>query len=221
MLQVITNDLLKSAFIDLVDEGWKFTISGEDYIVKDSRTLESGKTISAALKRIIQHSTEDEFNCNKQVRIHLSRQHPNVLNFSDFRRFQEDFITSLSSFCEEIGIDEEMVNVETYLGNEYTIIVNYDDFEIKNVRKFVQIQKDFNVKFNGQISISLVDHSDFPGGIKLQYPGSHIGGLKWIEDNKQLYDKAISFLEKHFVLEKRGNFVYLHPKFEFITNETV
>ena len=211
----ITDELLRDAFIDLVDNDWILRIGGSHYVVHYQGNGESGKTITQALKRFLDRTKVDQVECNKQVIIHLSRTDHKVINFKEYKEFQSDFLGCLSNFCDEIGIDEDKVSVESEYGT-YTISIIQDMFIINNINKFITIQKIFNTKYNGKISIGLYDD-----GIKLNYPGSIYGGLKWIDDNKELYEEAIKMIERDFDIEEKENSIYLHPKFEFIKNENI
>ena len=216
-MKKITEELLRDAFIDLTDNGWITRIGSEHYVVHSDGEGESGKTISHALKNFLQRKKVDQVECNKQIIIHISRPNNNVLNFKEYKDFQQDFLGCLGNFCDEIGVDEDKVSVENGYGVvEYTISIIQDMFMINNINKFIIIQKIFNTKFNGKISIGLYDD-----GIKLNWPGIIWGGEKWIEDNKSLYDDAIQMIKKDFDIEKKDNFIYLHPKFEFIKNENI
>ena len=210
-MKEITEELLKDTFIDLVDNGWFLRIGSTNYVVHKDGSGESGKTISQALKRFIDRTKVNQVECNKQIIIYVSKPDHKVLNFKEYKDFQQDFLGSLGSFCDEIGVDEDKVTVENGFGNEHTITIVQDIFEINNIIKFITIGKIFNTKYNGKISIGLYDD-----GIKLNYPGSIYGGSKWIDDNKELYSEAIKMIEKDFEIENKEKFIYLHPKFEFI-----
>ena len=213
----ITEDLLKDAFIDLVDNDWILRIGGSHYVVHYQGNGESGKTITQALKRFLDRTKVDQVECNKQVIIHLSRTDHKVINFKEYKEFQSDFLGCLSNFCDEIGIDEDKVSVESEYGT-YTISIIQDMFIINNINKFILIQKIFNTKYNGKISIGLYDD-----GIKLNVNKhiKNIQDLKFVQDNRELYDEAIKMIEKDFDIEEKENSIYLHPKFEFIQNENI
>ena len=211
MMKEITEELLKDAFIDLIDNGWVSRIGSEHYVVHSDGNGESGKTISQALKRFLDSTKVDQVECNKQIIIYVSRPDHKVLNFKEYKDFQRDFLGSLGNFCDEIGVDEDKVTVENGYGVEYTISIIKDMFMINNINKFIIIQKIFNTKYNGKISIGLYDD-----GIKLNYPGSYNPTSKWIDDNKELYSEAIKMIEKDFEIENKEKSIYLHPKFEFI-----
>ena len=204
MMKEITEELLKDAFIDLIDNGWVPRIGSEHYVVHSDGNGESGKTISQALKRFLDSTKVDQVECNKQIIIYVSRPDHKVLNFKEYKDFQQDFLGCLGNFCDEIGVDEDKVTVENGYGVEYTISIIKDMFMINNINKFIIIQKIFNTKFNGMISIGLYDD-----GIKLNLYRTRI-------DNKELYSEAIKMIEKDFEIENKEKSIYLHPKFEFI-----
>jgi len=203
-MKEITEELLKDAFIDLIDNGWVPRIGSEHYVVHSDGNGESGKTISQALKRFLDSTKVDQVECNKQIIIYVSRPDHKVLNFKEYKDFQQDFLGCLGNFCDEIGVDEDKVTVENGYGVEYTISIIKDMFMINNINKFIIIQKIFNTKFNGMISIGLYDD-----GIKLNLYRTRI-------DNKELYSEAIKMIEKDFEIENKEKSIYLHPKFEFI-----
>lgn len=212
-MKEITEELLKDAFIDLVDNDWILRIGGSHYVVHYQGNGESGKTITQALKRFLDRTKVDQVECNKQVIIHLSRTDHKVINFKEYKEFQSDFLGCLSNFCDEIGIDEDKVSVESEYGT-YTISIIQDMFIINNINKFIIIQKIFNTKYNGLISIGLYDD-----GIKLNMP-SDVRGIS----NKGWYDtkkEALDMIKKDFDIEEKENSIYLHPKFEFIKNENI
>jgi hypothetical protein len=209
----ITEDLLKDAFIDLVDNDWILRIGGSHYVVHYQGNGESGKTITQALKRFLDRTKVDQVECNKQVIIHLSRTDHKVINFKEYKEFQSDFLGCLSNFCDEIGIDEDKVSVESEYGT-YTISIIQDMFIINNINKFIIIQKIFNTKYNGLISIGLYDD-----GIKLNMPSDTrgISNKGWYDTKKE----ALDMIKKDFDIEEKENSIYLHPKFEFIKNENI
>ena len=209
----ITEDLLKDAFIDLVDNDWILRIGGSHYVVHYQGNGESGKTITQALKRFLDRTKVDQVECNKQVIIHLSRTDHKVINFKEYKEFQSDFLGCLSNFCDEIGIDEDKVSVESEYGT-YTISIIQDMFIINNINKFILIQKIFNTKYNGLISIGLYDD-----GIKLNMPSDTrgISNKGWYDTKKE----ALDMIKKDFDIEEKENSIYLHPKFEFIQNENI
>ena len=209
----ITEDLLKDAFIDLVDNDWILRIGGSHYVVHYQGNGESGKTITQALKRFLDRTKVDQVECNKQVIIHLSRTDHKVINFKEYKEFQSDFLGCLSNFCDEIGIDEDKVSVESEYGT-YTISIIQDMFIINNINKFIIIQKIFNTKYNGLISIGLYDN-----GIKLNMPSDTrgISNKGWYDTKKE----ALDMIKKDFDIEEKENSIYLHPKFEFIQNENI
>ena len=212
----ITEDLLKDAFIDLVDNDWILRIGGSHYVVHYQGNGESGKTITQALKRFLDRTKVDQVECNKQVIIHLSRTDHKVINFKEYKEFQSDFLGCLSNFCDEIGIDEDKVSVESEYGT-YTISIIQDMFIINNINKFIIIQKIFNTKYNGLISIGLYDD-----GIKLNMPSDTRGvalflASAWYDTKKE----ALDMIKKDFDIEEKENSIYLHPKFEFIKNENI
>ena len=209
----ITEDLLKDAFIDLVDNDWILRIGGSHYVVHYQGNGESGKTITQALKRFLDRTKVDQVECNKQVIIHLSRTDHKVINFKEYKEFQSDFLGCLSNFCDEIGIDEDKVSVESEYGT-YTISIIQDMFIINNINKFIIIQKIFNTKYNGLISIGLYDN-----GIKLNMPSDTrgISNKGWYDTKKE----ALDMIKKDFDIEEKENSIYLHPKFEFIKNENI
>jgi predicted RNA binding protein with dsRBD fold (UPF0201 family) len=213
----ITEQLLKDAFIDLVDDGWIPRIGGEHYVVHTEGNGESGKTISQALKRFLDRTKVDQVECNKQIVIYISRSDNKILNFKEYKSFQSDFLGCLSNFCDEIGVDEDKVSVENEYGT-YTITILQDVFSIKNITKFIIIQKIFNTTFNGKISIGLYDD-----GIKLNVNKhtKYIKDLSFIQDYKDTYEEAIEMVKKDFDIEEKDNSLYLHPKFEFIQNENI
>jgi hypothetical protein len=150
--------------------------------------------------------------------IYISRPNDKVLSFKEYREHQQDFLGCLGSFCDEIGVDEDKVSVENGFGNEHTVTIIQDMFMINNILKFITIQKIFNTKYNGKISIGLYDD-----GIKLNVNKhiKNIQDLKFVQDNRELYDEAIKMIEKDFDIEEKENSIYLHPKFEFIQNENI
>jgi hypothetical protein len=209
----ITEQLLKDAFIDLVDDGWILRIGGEHYVVHTEGNGESGKTISQALKRFLDRTKVDQVECNKQIVIYISRSDNKILNFKEYKSFQSDFLGCLSNFCDEIEVDEDKVSVENEYGT-YTITILQDVFSIKNIMKFIITQKIFNTTFNGLISIGLYDD-----GIKLNIP-SDVKGINiegWYDKKR----KAMEMIKKDFDIEEKNYSLYLHPKFEFIQNENI
>lgn len=213
----ITEQLLKDAFIDLVDDGWILRIGSEHYVVHTEGNGESGKTISQALKRFLDRTKVDQVECNKQIVIYISRSDNKILNFKEYKSFQSDFLGCLSNFCDEIEVDEDKVSVENEYGT-YTITILQDVFNIKNITKFIIIQKIFNTKFNGKISIGLYDD-----GIKLNVNKhtKYIKDLSFVQEYKDTYEEAIEMVKKDFDIEEKDNSLYLHPKFEFIQNENI
>jgi hypothetical protein len=213
-MKKITEELLRDAFIDLTDNGWITRIGSEHYVVHSDGEGESGKTISQALKNFLQRTKVDQVECNKQIIIHISRPNNNVLNFKEYKDFQQDFLGCLGNFCDEIGVDEDKVSVENGYGVEYTISIIQDMFMINNINKFIIIQKIFNTTFNGLISIGLYDD-----GIKLNIP-SDVKGMNiegWYDKKR----KAMEMVKKDFDIEEKNYSLYLHPKFEFIQNENI
>ena len=212
-MKEITEELLKDAFIDLVDNDWILRIGGSHYVVHYQGNGESGKTITQALKRFLDRTKVDQVECNKQVIIHLSRTDHKVINFKEYKEFQSDFLGCLSNFCDEIGIDEDKVSVESEYGT-YTISIIQDMFIINNINKFIIIQKIFNTKYNGLISIGLYDD-----GIKLNMPSDTrgISNKGWYDTKKE----ALDMIKEDFDIEEKENSIYLHPKFEFIKNENI
>ena len=90
-------------------------------------------------------------------------------------------------------------------------------FIINNINKFIIIQKIFNTKYNGLISIGLYDD-----GIKLNMPSDTRGvalflASAWYDTKKE----ALDMIKKDFDIEEKENSIYLHPKFEFIQNENI
>jgi len=217
-MKKITEELLRDAFIDLTDNGWITRIGSEHYVVHSDGNGESGKTISQALKNFLQRTKVDQVECNKQIIIHISRPNNNVLNFKEYKYFQQDFLGCLGNFCDEIGVDEDKVSVENGYGVEYTISIIQDMFMISNINKFIIIQKIFNTKFNGKISIGLYDD-----GIKLNVNKhtKYIKDLSFVQDYKDTYEEAMQMIKKDFDIEEKDNSIYLHPKFEFIQNENI
>ena len=217
-MKKITEELLRQAFIDLVDEGWILRVGSEHYVVHTEGSGESGKTISQALKNFLQRTKTDQVECNKQIVIYLSKPDNKILNFKEYKSFQSDFLGCLSNFCDEIGVDEDKVSVENGYGVEYTISIIQDMFMINNIMRFITIQRIFNTKYNGKISIGLYDD-----GIKLNVNKhiTDISDLTFVRDNKDLYNEAIEMIKKDFDIEEKNNSLYLHPKFEFIKNENI
>ena len=207
---------MKDITEDLVDNDWILRIGGSHYVVHYQGNGESGKTITQALKRFLDRTKVDQVECNKQVIIHLSRTDHKVINFKEYKEFQSDFLGCLSNFCDEIGIDEDKVSVESEYGT-YTISIIQDMFIINNINKFIIIQKIFNTKYNGLISIGLYDD-----GIKLNMPSDTRGvalflASAWYDTKKE----ALDMIKKDFDIEEKENSIYLHPKFEFIKNENI
>lgn len=214
----ITEELLRDAFIDLIDNGWIIRVGSDHYVIHNNGNGESGKTISQALKRFLDINKVDQVECNKKIVIHIGRPDHRVLNFKEYKEFQQDFLGCLGSFCDEIGVDEDKVRVENGYGVEYTVTIIQDMFKINNIIKFITIQKIFNTKYNGKISIGLYDD-----GIKLNVNKhiTNISDLTFVRDNKDLYNEALEMIKKDFDIEENNNSIYLHPKFEFIKNESI
>jgi len=213
-MKKITEELLKDAFIDLIDNGWLLRLNPITYVVHKDGSGESGKTISQALKSFTNTYKVEEANCNKLVTITIDKPNNAILNFKEYKEFQQDFLGSLSSFCDEIGVDENKVNVEYGFGNEQIITIIHDEFKIKNILKFTNICKIFNIRYNGKISIGLYDD-----GIKLNMP-SDVKGIEtkgWY----QLKREALEIIRKDFDIIEKDFSIYLQPKFEFIENENI
>ena len=113
----------------------------------------------------------------------------------------------------EIGVEEDKVSVESEYGT-YTITILQDVFMINNITKFIIIQKIFNTKYNGLISIGLYDD-----GIKLNMPSDArgISNKGWYDTKKE----ALDMIKKDFDIVEKNFSLYLHPKFEFIKNENI
>lgn len=207
-MKEVTEDLIKDAFIDVVDNGWIPRIGGSNYVVHHQGNGESGKTITHALRRFLDRTKVDQVECNKQVIIYLSRTDHRVINFREYKEFQSDFLGCLSNFCDEIGVEEDKVSVESEYGS-YTITILQDVFMINNITKFIIIQKIFNTKYNGLISIGLYDD-----GIKLNIPSDArvISNKGWYDTKKE----ALDMIKKDFDIVEKNFSLYLHPKFEFI-----
>jgi len=213
-MKKITEELLKDAFIDLIDNGWLLRLNKTIYVVHKDGNGESGNTISQALKSFTNTNKAEEAKCNKLITISINKPNNDILNFREYKEFQQDFLGSLSSFCDEIEVDEDKVTVENGFGSEQTITIIQDEFNIKNIVKFTNICRIFNIKFNGKISIGLYDD-----GIKLNMPSD----VKGIATNGwyQFKREALEMISKDFDIIEKDFSLYLHPKFEFIGNENI
>jgi len=213
-MKKITEELLKDAFIDLIDNGWLLRLNKTIYVVHKDGNGESGNTISQALKSFTNTNKAEEAKCNKLITISINKPNNDILNFREYKEFQQDFLGSLSSFCDEIEVDEDKVTVENGFGSEQTITIIQDEFNIKNIVKFTNICRIFNIKFNGKISIGLYDD-----GIKLNMPSD----VKGIATNGwyQFKREALEMISKDFDIIEKDFSLYLHPKFEFIENENI
>jgi len=225
-MKKITEELLKDAFIDLVDNGWIPSIGSEYYTIHSGggEDLESGKTIFNTLKKFLNSkplwsNINTTVECNKKIVIYISNPNNNVLKFKEYREFQQEFLGCLGNFCDEIGIDEDKVNVENESNSDliylFKISIIQDMFNIENINKFINFEKSFNTKFRTfNISIGLYDD-----GIKLNIPDDVSGSNKdgWYNEKR----KAMEMIKKDFDIEKKDFSIYLHPKFEFIQNENI
>lgn len=213
-MKKITEELLKDAFIDLIDNGWLLRLNKTIYVVHKDGNGESGNTISQALKSFTNTNKAEEAKCNKLITISINKPNNDILNFREYKEFQQDFLGSLSSFCDEIEVDEDKVTVENGFGSEQTITIIQDEFNIKNIVKFTNICRIFNIKYDGKISIGLYDD-----GIKLNMPSD----VKGIATNGwyQFKREALEMISKDFDIIEKDFSLYLHPKFEFIENENI
>lgn len=220
-MKEITEQSLKDNFIDLIDDGWIVRLGEVHFIVNNEDNHEKkGKTITQALNNLRKHPTPElsgEVICNKIITIFIRRSARGVLNFKEYKEFQDNFLNCLTLFCDEYDLEPDKVQVENVFSSELMITITDKIYKIYNFAKFITIQKIFNVRFNGKFSMNLRED-----GIKLILQQVDIDGYNkksLLKD--QDFQIAIEMLEKDFTIKKEKNSLYLHPKFEFIKNENI
>lgn len=213
-MENLTEELLKDIFSDLTDEGWIIRIGEDIWYCDANGVVDSGKTLNQAIKQFSKLVPDpiDIVKCYKISNIYISKQQNSVLNFKEFKETNLSLIGRIPVLCDYLEIEEEDVRIESNYSGGYSISFPSDTKKVKNLKKFIIIQKIFNTKFNGLISIGLVDN-----GIKLNIPGDARGVN--VEGWYQKKKEAMDMIKKDFNIVEKDFSIYLQPKFEFIIDE--
>jgi hypothetical protein len=213
-MENLTQELLKDIFSDLTDEDWFIRIGDDIWYCDANGIVETGKTLNQAIKQFSKKvsSPSDIVECYKISTINLSKDQYSVLNFKEFKETNLSLISRVPVLCDYLEIEEEDVRIESNYSGGYSISFTSDTKKVKNLKKFTIIQSIFNTKFNGLISIGLVD-SDIKLNIPSDARGINIEG--WYAKKKE----ALDMIEKDFNIIEKDFSIYLQPKFEFIIDE--
>lgn len=213
-MENLTDELIKDIFSDLTDEGWFIRIGDDVWYCDANGVVETGRTLNQAIKQFskLVPNPSDIVECYKISTINLSKDQHRVLNFKEFKETNLSLISRIPVLCDYLQIEEEDVRIESNYSGGYSISFPSDTKKVKNLKKFIIIQKIFNTKHNGLISIGLVDN-----GIKLNIPGDARGVN--VEGWYQKKKEAMDMIKKDFNIVEKDFSIYLQPKFEFILDE--
>lgn len=204
----LTEDIVKDAFTHLLDEDWSFILA-ESYRISTfggnigERFTEKGSTPTKAIKNFLEggYAIDSYVKCFKVFNIYLKKNNRNLIKFKEFKSSNNSLIGGLSSLCDDLGVNEEDVGVNTSFG-DYNIEIKLEMFKVKNLLKFVTIQKSFNKSWSGIASIGL-----YANGIILNIKYNQLPS-----ENSEIMQTLL----ENFTIEEKENSLYLQPKFEFI-----
>ena len=205
----LTEDIVKDAFTHLIDDDWNFTLVEMYRMVRGNNDSigEKGSTPMRAIKNYLDNQifrdnlNDKDFKCFKYINIYLKKNNKNLVNFKDFKNINNYLIGGLSSLCDEMGIEEEEVEVNPSI-HDYNIEIKKELFKVRNLLKFSSIVREFNKSWNGFASIGL-----YGAGIILNIKYNQLPS-----ENSEI----MKTLLENFTIEEKENSLYLQPKFEFI-----
>lgn len=224
----LTEDIVKDAFTHLLDEDWSFILDENYRLIRENIDSigEKGSTPNRAIKNYLDSQRyrdaldNRDFKCFKYTNIHLKKNNRNLVNFKYFKNVNNYLIGGLSSLCDELGIEEEEVEVITSI-HDYRIEIKKEFFKVRNLLKFSEITRTFNKEYNDVASIGLYGYSinlnlyNIFNLLKKEV-GISSGNDLLSKNAIEFYEKVIKEVEENFTIEEKENSLYLQPKFEFI-----
>jgi hypothetical protein len=220
----MNEEFIKDIFSDLADD-WHISIveniwscgTTPNQTISDTR--ENDTTLNKAIKNFwrltkLKLNTDSEsIECFKIMNIYFYKKSPlSVFSFKDFKEINLSLLGKIPVICDELDINDDDIKIDLN-NNGYTISCIVEKVQIKNFKKLNEIQTNFNKKYNGLLSIGIYDD-----GIRLSVQGhtKNIQDLIFVRNRKDIYEQAIETLKNDFNIEYKDDYVYLHPKFEFI-----